>query len=300
MDRLTEITLNAYAKINLTLDILGVEDDGYHGLLSVMQTISLHDIITIRRCNPGIYVKCSDPRIPSDCRNLAYRAAKEFCAATGIIPEFEINVQKQIPNQAGLGGGSSDAATVLVALNKMYDEPLTQCVLYNIGARIGSDVPFFIHGGTALVTRRGECIETLPDTPEYHLVVVKPNFGISTAWAYRRLDEMRKNGSAELSLISKTNSMVECINAGKWEKLPDLLANDLERPSIERYPAIGDIKRTMISIGAKGTLMCGSGSAVFGIFGGNEDAVSASTKLNAYGNVYTIHTIHPNMEVNEG
>lgn len=294
MKRHSEISLNAYAKINLTLDILGVEADGYHGLRSVMQTISLHDIITVRCGNPGIHIICSDPRIPSDRRNLAYRAAESYCNATGIAPEIEIILDKQIPNQAGLGGGSSDAAAVLTALNKIYDEQLIQSVLGSIGAEIGSDVPFFLCGGTASAGGRGERIEALSDIPVHHFVLVKPRFGISTAWAYRRLDEMRNYGMAAISPISGTCAMVECINAGDWDRLPSLLMNDLEEPSIERHPMIGDIKRRMIQLGARGVLMCGSGSAAFGIFGSNDEAVNASSMLTEYGDVYIVYTIPRN------
>ena len=297
MDKDAEITLNAYAKINLTLDILGMKADGYHELRSVMQTICLHDIITVRHSNLGIYVICSDPRIPSDSRNLAYRSAEAFCAVTGIIPEFEIDIKKQIPNQAGLGGGSSDAAAVLVALNKLYNEPLAQCVLGNIGAGIGSDVPFFVRGGTAIISGRGECIEVLPEIPFYYLVIVKPKFGIPTAWAYRRLDEMRESETAGISMGLKTRTMADCIQAGDWDRLPSLIANDLEQPSIEKHPEIADIKQRMVDLGARGALMCGSGSAVFGIFRSNEEAIDASSQLAEYGDVYVSNTIHQEAEV---
>lgn len=296
MDRYTEIIQNAYAKINLTLDILGVKADGYHELQSVMQTISLHDIITIKPGNQGIYIVCSDPAIPVDSRNLAYRAAEHFCFAAGIPPEFEIILEKYIPNQAGLGGGSSDAAAVLIMLNKMYDEPLAQNVLNSVSARIGSDVPFFIRGGTASIGGRGECIEALPDIPRYHLVIVKPRFGISTAWAYKRLDEMRGIGIAEMRAVTHTDRLAECIKTGDWDQLPCLIANDLEQPSIDRHPEIDGIKNRMLQLGAKGALMCGSGSAVFGIFGSNEEAVSASFELSVYGDVYVTQTIRPNDE----
>ncbi|WP_319586114.1 4-(cytidine 5'-diphospho)-2-C-methyl-D-erythritol kinase [uncultured Desulfobulbus sp.] len=296
MDIHTEITRNAYAKINLTLDILGVEADGYHRLRSVMQTISLHDVITVRRGKPGIRLICSDKEIPSDSRNLAYRAAESFCAVTGIMPEFEITLDKQIPHQAGLGGGSSDAASVLAAFNIMHDEPLTKRVLCNIGAGIGSDVPFFIYGGTVSVGGRGEHIEILPPIPVCHLVIVKPKFGISTAWAYRRLDEIRDDSIARAPDILITNSMIEYLNAGDWDRLPALISNDLEQPSIEKHPVIAEIKRQMVNLGSKGALMCGSGSAVFGIFGSESEAVNASSELNEYGDVYTAYTIHPDTE----
>jgi 4-diphosphocytidyl-2-C-methyl-D-erythritol kinase len=288
--------VRSYAKINLSLDILGKRPDGYHAIESVMQTISLHDTLTLTFPDGSgdIRVTCDMPGIPTDESNLAYRAAALFFERMGIEPALDIHIEKRIPPEAGLGGGSSNAAAVLRALNRSLFT--VDCsLLAELAAQVGSDVPFFLIGGTAFVRGRGEVIQPLPDIEPWRLVIVKPPFGISTAWAYRRLDELgasREQPTASERMrncIEKEGVSTE-LDTGCRE-LPRLLGNDLELPAIERHPEIGDIKKALMEAGACGSLMCGSGSAVFGLFEDEETARRASTKVADLGQVFVETTI---------
>jgi 4-diphosphocytidyl-2-C-methyl-D-erythritol kinase len=261
--------VRSYAKVNLTLDVLGTRPDGYHGIESVMQTISLHDTVTLAwGGGPGIRITCDAPGIPTDESNLAYKAAALFCEHLGLEPRLEIDIAKRIPAEAGLAGGSSNAAAVLRGLNHLFGEPAGRQKVCDTAAQTGSDVPFFLVGGTALVRGRGEDVVPLPDIPTWWLGIIKPRFGVSTAWAYRRLDEMRGSGQTPARGEQTTASarMVRCIEEEGCERLHQLLSNDLERPALEAYPEIANIKRAFVVEGARGALMCGSGSAVFGLF----------------------------------
>ena len=213
-----ELTEGAFAKVNLTLDVLDKREDGYHNLRSIMQTVSLHDDVHVTVGCEGWQVHCyreilppdaaetTEPELvtcglPQDRDNLVWKAAEAFYARTGKTPEgLEIFINKRIPLEAGLGGGSADAAAVLRALNRAYDSPLSIPALCELGAQVGSDVPFCVMGGTALVEGRGERITKLPDVPEIFFVVCKPDFSISTPELYRAID-------GELVLLLKVHAI---------------------------------------------------------------------------------------------
>lgn len=271
--------LGSYAKINLTLDVLDPRPDGFHNIRSVIQSIGLHDMITVTvGGDPGIRVTCDVPEIPTDERNLAHKAASVFFDHIGETPRVDIHIEKHVPVEAGLGGGSSNAAAVLKALGSAFS--VGHSALADMAAGIGSDVPFFLVGGTALVGGRGDEVEELPEIPEQWLAIVKPPFGVSTAWAYKRLDEMEERPFLSAGeLIVSTERMVRCVRTSDWACLPDLLSNDLELPAVEQHPEIGEIKQQLLSLGARGALMCGSGSAVFGIFASQEAAGKAREAL---------------------
>ncbi|MDI6827279.1 MAG: 4-(cytidine 5'-diphospho)-2-C-methyl-D-erythritol kinase [Armatimonadota bacterium] len=298
--------IRSYAKVNLTLEVLGVRQDGFHEIESIMQTISLHDTIRLTLGGqPGIRVVCDMPNIPTDERNLAYQAAVLYLENLGLASGVEIQIEKRIPPEAGLGGGSSNAASILRGLNCLVlsskigvqrDRALSLEAMTRIGAKIGSDVPFFLVGGTALVRGRGENVEPLPDLRRWWLLVVKPPFGISTAWAYRRLDDMRGAREKQAFKEQPTASarMLECI-LKDCDELPRLLKNDLELPAQEQNSEIGIIKDTLVKKGAKGALMCGSGSAVFGLFEDEASAQRAAQNLgSSFGKVFVTHTIKRN------
>ncbi len=267
----------SYAKINLTLDVLGIRPDGYHAIESVMQTVGLHDTLTLTpRDDPGINIICSTPGIPTDERNLAHKAASLMLAKCGVGIGLDIHMEKRTPSEAGLGGGSSNAAAVLTGLHKLLDLVVGPDEMLGIAAQIGSDVPFFLAGGTALVRGRGEEALPLPDMPEAWIAILKPSFGVSTPWAYKRLDEMRTI-ARERSDASKR--MTKCIRAGEWDCIPELLSNDLELPALERHPQIGRLKNELLNAGASAALMCGSGSAVFGLFDSESQAQAAAKSL---------------------
>ena len=182
----------AYAKVNLTLDVLGKREDGYHDLKSVMQTLSVRDDIEIDvGTGKDWCLKCDKEGIPCDERNLAWKAAKVYCDALCKDPEgLEIRITKRIPSQAGMGGGSADAAAVLRALNRHYGDPISILALAELGAQVGSDVPFCVVGGTCMCEGRGEKLRKLPDMPDCIFVVVKPEFSVSTPELYKKIDEV--------------------------------------------------------------------------------------------------------------
>ena len=251
----------AYAKLNLTLDVLGKRDDGYHDLKSVMQTISIRDDIEIDigTGEPWKLI-CSDETIPTDARNLAWKAAKVFFDRIKVDPNgIEIRITKRIPTQAGMGGGSADAAAVLRALNKHYDNPMSILALAELGASVGSDVPFCTLGGTAMVEGRGERLRKLPDIPDCVFVICKPEFSSSTPELYQKIDE---------SVIGKrpdNAAMESALLAGDLAKIAQNVYNVFDPIVTAEHLELNYIKSIFNSYGSVGQQMTGSGSAVFAI-----------------------------------
>lgn len=272
---MSEITAKCCAKVNLTLDILGRRTDGFHNLESVMQSVELYDVIRIKKIEGrGIKVTADVPGVPSGPGNTVYKACELFRNASAIDSGLAIEVQKQTPSQAGLGGGSSDAAGTLLALNKLFGEPLSMEKLSQLSAEVGSDVPFFLMGGTALVTGRGEYVSKLPDAPELNLVIVKPNFGVPTAFAYHKLAEIEGRKSA-----AKTALAVSAIRNGERSALITNLSNDFDLVVDTEFPGIAEIRHRMWELGSEASLLCGSGAAVFGVFSSPDEANRASKAL---------------------
>ena len=258
----------AFAKVNLTLDVLGKREDGYHDIKSVMQTISLRDDIEIDIGTGAPWrILCDKENIPTDSSNLAWKAAEVFFAATGKDPDgIEIRITKRIPVEAGLGGGSADAAAVLRALNRHYEMPLSLPALAELGAQVGSDVPFCVLCGTATVEGRGDRIRRMPDMPDCIFVVCKPEFSVSTAELYRKIDE---------KVIGKRpdhQAMESAFLAGDLEKIVINVHNVFDPVVTAENPELNYIKSIMNSYGAVGMQMTGSGSAVFGICSNFENA----------------------------
>jgi len=256
---MSSITVQAPAKVNLSLRIVGRRPDGYHLLDSLMVPVSLCDELTITasRGRPELVVTCDDPAVPGDETNLAYKAAALLCGATGVQAEISIALRKLIPAGAGLGGGSSDAAAVLKGLKALLSLRLSEDQLCSLAARLGADVPFFIPCRPATVTGIGEILTAVPPLPSRWLVIVVPPFGVSTPWAYRRFDELP---SVALPPADVPRQRL----ARPWDAA--LLVNDLERAVLPEYPQIERIKAQLLRVGAEGALMSGSGSAVFGVF----------------------------------
>ena len=244
----------AYAKVNLTLAVGEKRPDGYHEVVSVMQRVSLHDTLTAEQTQEGITLTCSDPALPSGEENLAHRAASLFFRETGIAGGAAMTLEKRIPSQAGLGGGSSDAASALLALRKLYAPALPDTELETMAAALGSDVPFFIHGGTQLATGRGEVLSPLPPLTDGWFVIVKPTESFSTPAMYRRLD----------NLPPACTPPIPPLQGG----LPALAAGLFNRfeAAIPAGSAVWDIKAQLAAYGALASLLSGSGSAVFGLF----------------------------------
>ena len=258
---MTTLYEGAYAKLNLTLDVLGKREDGYHDLQSVMQTISIRDDVEIDIGTGKPWkLLCSVEGIPCDERNLAWKAAKVFFDTVKKDPDgLEIRILKRIPMEAGLGGGSADAAAVLRALNKHYGNPFSIFALAELGAQVGSDVPFCVVCGTAMVEGRGERLRILPDMPDCVFVVCKPDFSVSTPELYKKIDEVA------IPKHPDNRAMESALLAGDLGKVAENLYNVFDPIVTEEHLELNYIKSIFNSYGAVGFQMTGSGSACFAI-----------------------------------
>ena len=278
----------AFAKINLTLDVLGKRPDGYHDIQSVMKTISIRaDVeVEVGTAKPWT-LSCDKEDVPQDSSNLAWKAAEMFCRAAKRDPEgVAIRITKRIPTQAGLGGGSADAAAVLRALNRHYDYPFSIYALAELGAEVGSDVPFCTLGGTVLCQGRGERLRKLPDLPETLFVVCKPDFPVSTPELYRRLDE------TAIARRPDHTAMEAAIVQGDVGAIAGQLCNVFEPVVTEKHLELNYIKSLMNSYGALGFAMSGSGPSVYAIAPSFEYAAVICTMLkDNYPQVFIAKTV---------
>lgn len=284
---MNEIKIRSYAKINLSLDVLGKLPNGYHEVKMVMQTVSLYDTTEIKK-NPGGIVLDSTLRfLPSDGDNIAYAAAELFFKETGISGGCDIFLHKHIPVGAGLAGGSGNAAAVLIGLNRLYNAHLPKHTLCKIGQQLGADVPYCILGGTRLAEGIGEKLSLLPRMPGCFVVLVKPQFSISTAWAYENID------ACQNIVHPDTDALIDALARGDLMGVCSSMGNVLEDVSIGRYPILSEIKAHLISLGALGAQMSGSGPTVFGIFDDEEKAFNAKQALRAiYKTAYVCRTVN--------
>ena len=265
------MTEYAYAKLNLSLDVTGKREDGYHDMLMVMQTISVSDRIDLELTpEPGIQASCNFHYVPTDSRNLAVRAAEVYLQAVGTAQQAEkgvsIRMEKHIPVGAGMAGGSADAAAVLRGMNRLFGSPLNRQELEELACRVGSDVAFCIAGGTQLAKGRGEVLEDLPPLPPCRIVVCKPGFSISTPELFRRLDEVN------LRRHPDTAGMLAALNNADLREIGIRMYNVFEDVPDRRMRQAGEIKSVLRDHGALGAMMTGTGSAVFGVF---SDAAAA-------------------------
>jgi len=273
----------AYAKLNLTLDVLDKREDGYHDIKSIMQAVSIRDDIEIDIGTSAPWqLTCDQEGIPCDSRNLAWKAAELFFKTKGIDPDgVAIRITKRIPMEAGLAGGSADAAAVLRALNKHYDSPFSILALAELGAQIGSDVPFCVICGTAMAEGRGERLRRLPDMPDCFFVVCKPDFSSSTPELYKKIDE---------SVIGRRpdhQAMESALLAGDLGKIAQNLCNVFDPIVTADHMELNYIKSIFNSYGSVGQQMTGSGSAVFAIVESFEyAAVICSMLKDNYPQVY--------------
>lgn len=267
-------TISAPAKLNLFLDITGKRSDGYHLVNMVMQSVSLCDDVTVSldEDEAGITVECTDKAIPCDRTNTAYRAAEEFFRQTDANPVgVRIRIKKRIPSQAGMAGGSTDAAAVLLALNQLLGTGLSPTELAKIAEAIGADVPFCVYGGTMKAEGIGTLLSPLPDMPDCYFIIVKPDVSISTASAYRQADD------AGYELPVSAEPVISGVCSGDINEIAHGLYNRFE--DIVQLAEISSIKQRMTDAGALGACMTGSGSAVFGIFDDKDKACDCRDAL---------------------
>ncbi|HTL43039.1 MAG TPA: 4-(cytidine 5'-diphospho)-2-C-methyl-D-erythritol kinase [Vicinamibacterales bacterium] len=271
------VSIRAHAKINLDLRVLGMRADGFHELRTVFQAIALHDTICcVPRAGP-FAIECSTAGVPLDHTNLIWRAAATLWRSlrrSGSVRDVVVQLDKRIPLQAGLGGGSADAAATLMALARLWRLRIKPSQFTDIAAHIGSDVPFFLSGGTALGLGRGEEIYPLADLPPHWIVLLIPGFGVSTSEAYGWYDS-----EPELSRAPREPQHVP----GPWPSRAAQMINDLEAPIARHHPEIDQMKAALRRAGALAASMSGSGSTVFGLFQKRREAVAAVDRLKGTG-----------------
>ena len=285
----TSLSLPSFAKINWFLRILGKRPDGYHELITVLQTVSLHDDLTFGLRDDGqIPLTCDDPEIPTDATNLIVKAALALQKRLQCTLGADVKLTKRIPAKGGLGGASSNAAVTLTALNTLWRGGLNPDELTVLASELGADVPFFLNGGRCVATGTGTTTSPLPDAPKQHLIVVTPNAGVSTANAYASLNAASLTTSESASILS--SSLAEQISADstQWG-----LQNDFERVIFEIEPEIERVKIALLEAGARGALLAGSGSSVFGVFEteATRDRALENLRCEAGWKVFPCHTL---------
>lgn len=280
------IKLRAQAKINLSLDVTGRLENGYHTLQMIMQTISLCDEVFLEKTQEGIEILCDNHDLPCDEKNICHKAAKEFFNQTNLQNAgVRIQIKKRIPIGAGLAGGSTDAAAVLKGLNILYNTNLHLSGLAEIGLKCGADVPFCLYGGTCLAEGIGEKLTRLPSFDGVSAVVVMPEFSVSTQWVYKNysMEDSKKHPD--------TKALIEAIKSKNIEKVARGMRNVLESVTTVKYPEINEIKYVLKNLGALGSMMSGSGPSVFGLFENADKAGAAFNDLKKiYKQVYLVST----------
>lgn len=270
---MNELALDSHAKINLSLQITGKFPDGYHQLETIFQRISLKDSITLKEVKKGIRVTSNSKEMPLDESNLAFRASDKIIKRSGIDKGVVIHIEKKIPMGAGLGGGSSNAATVLNGLNRMWDLGMKKEELSSMARELGADVSFFLFDNCAFGFGRGDILKPIKTLCELWVVLVHPEIFISTAWVYKNFREKLTKNRDYISIL--TISLQE----NKKEDVSKNLVNDLESVVFPVYPQIENLKRELLNEGAEGALMSGSGSTVFGLFHDRSSAEEVLGKL---------------------
>jgi 4-diphosphocytidyl-2-C-methyl-D-erythritol kinase len=274
------LLVRAHAKINLSLEVVGVRDDGYHLLRTVFQSLALHDLLSFDACDGRFELTCTDPEVPTGRRNLVCKAAALLWACAGRAGEpagVRVHLAKRIPAQGGLGGGSADAAAALVALDVLWQAQVDEGQMEELARRLGADVPFFLCGGTALGLERGDRISPMDDLPPRPVVLVFPPFGVSTPEAFRWFDDGAVGGRASTAGAPQG----QVLSAGDGRSVA--VFNELQAPVSRRHPEIDEICGALRARGADAASMTGSGSTVFGLFSSRAAAADAAAALGASG-----------------
>lgn len=260
------LEMTANAKINLSLDVLRKREDGYHELRMIMQSVELHDTVILESGGTDIRVECNSRWVPKNADNIACKAASLLMEKYGIKSGLRIKIIKRIPVAAGMAGGSTDAAAVLKGLNRMFSLGLDTKTLMEMGRQIGADVPYCITGGTMLAEGVGEILTPLKRFSGINLVIIKPEIGVSTAWAFKNLDMGKPIERPDTKLLK------DAVEAGDIAAVASNMKNVLESVTIPRFGIVNEAKEKLIELGALGSMMSGSGPSVFGIFGDRERA----------------------------
>ncbi|MBA2335727.1 MAG: 4-(cytidine 5'-diphospho)-2-C-methyl-D-erythritol kinase [Blastocatellia bacterium] len=269
----TPFTLPSFAKLNLYLEVIGKRDDGYHELCTVFQTVSLHDDLTFST-GDSIRLTCNDKKIPADDRNLIVKAAKILREKFDIHAGAGIHLEKRIPAPGGLGGGSSNAAITLLGLKKLWNLEVGFDELLEMGRMLGSDVPFFLYGGTSVGTGRGTEVKPLADIVEKQMLIVIPDVSVSTRDAFEMLNAPNLTTDAAKSILNNCRFDTESIDLRH-----SAIKNDFETTVFAAYPEIKTVKQTLLVLGAVNASMSGSGASVFGIFDTEETRQTAMKAL---------------------
>lgn len=272
---MNEIAIRAYGKINLGLDVTGRRRDGYHLVRMVMQTVGIHDMVTMKRTVHSeadlrhITLSCNNPAVPAGRSNIAWKAAEKIIAKYDICDSISIHIEKNIPMAAGMAGGSTDAAAVIIGMKKLFDLDMDSEEMDKIALSLGADVPFCLREGTYLAEGIGEILTKLEDAPDASVLVVNPPFEVSTAEVYRELDEMEDPFHPDIDRICHV------IRKGSVKELAETMGNILEKVTWNKSPLIREIRDKMKELGAEGSMMTGSGPTVFGLYGNAETAEEA-------------------------
>lgn len=268
-----KIERKAYGKINLSLDVIGKRDNGYHEVEMVMQSVSLSDTVIIKKTQTGITLRTNREELPLNESNIAYQAAalmKEYFNLPGGV---EITLEKNIPIAAGMAGGSSDAAAVLLGMKELFQLEASKETMEKLGLSLGADVPFCLRGKTALATGIGEILTPLTPLCDCSILISKPNFGVSTKEVYESFD------AAVKITHPQTKALIEAINKKDLPQIATQMENVLEAVTVKKYPEIAELKKLMLEEGALGSMMTGSGPTVFGLFEQEEAALRAKNRV---------------------
>ena len=280
--------LQAFAKINLGLDVLGKREDGYHEVRMIMQTIRMYDQLDMRKSvEPGIHLTTNKKYIPVDENNLVWRAAKLMMDTCGIMEGVSIHLHKVIPVAAGMAGGSSDAAATLVGMNRLFHCGLSKEKLMELGVQIGADVPYCVLRGTALAEGIGEKLTVLPPMPDCWILIGKPGISVSTKYVYTTLDLNTETVHPDI------DGMKKALEDGNLYGITERMGNVLQDVTIPAYPEVERIKEQMKALGAVNAMMSGSGPTVFGIFDNEEKAQKACQKLRESGSCQQVFLTVP-------
>lgn len=263
----------SFAKINLILDIVGVREDGYHNLKSIMQSVNLSDIVIVDKTDGEIKITTNKKSLPTNNKNIAYKACEAFYSALGKNGGAKILIHKNIPVSAGLAGGSGNGAAVLASLNMLHSNPFSDDELSKIAASLGADVPYCLSGGTKLAEGIGDIMTTVSPMPKSCILLVTPPISISTPWAYGEYDRCEK------TIFPDSDAMLDALKNQDYQNICKSLANVFEDVTLKEYSVIKSIKEQLLEFGADGALMSGSGPTVFGLFTDYKKAKAAHDSL---------------------